>query len=209
MNLVYLAQSGHVGDAERQYLAMAQKELERITAITTHTLRFYRQQSSPALVSIPELFESALALFQSPLSTSKITVERQWLEDLPPIVCLEGEIRQVLANLISNAIDSMPNGGTLHLAVSDAATGLNIEISDTGQGIPAEVRNKILEPFFTTKGRNGTGLGLTITAEIIARHGGTLNFDSTTDRRHSGTCFRFFLPFQQMKTEIARAPRKE
>lgn len=209
VNLVYLAQSGNVGDAERQYLAMAQKELERITAITTHALRFYRQQSSPAPVSIPELFESALALFQSPLSVSNITVERHWLDNLPPVVCLEGEIRQVLANLISNAIDSMPKGGILHLAVKNAANGLNIDISDTGQGIPAEVKNKILEPFFTTKGRNGTGLGLTITAEIIARHGGTLNFDTTTDRQHSGTCFRFFLPFQQMKTEIARTPGKE
>src|SRR5207237_3555413 len=92
VNLLYLIQSGSVGDAERQYLAMAQKELERIASITTHTLRFYRQQSSPAPVSIPELLESALALFQSPLSASDITVERQWLDEVPPVVCLEGEI---------------------------------------------------------------------------------------------------------------------
>jgi NO-binding membrane sensor protein with MHYT domain len=116
MNLLYLIQSGSLGDAERQHLATAQKELERIAAITTHTLRFYRQQSSPALVSIPEIFESALALFQIPLSALNIVVERQWLDDVPSVVCLEGEIRQVLANLISNAIDSMPNGGTLRLA---------------------------------------------------------------------------------------------
>ncbi len=100
----------------------------------------------------------------------------------------------------------MPNGGTLHLAVTAAVNGLNIEISDTGPGIPAEAQKKILEPFFTTKGRRGTGLGLTISAEIIARHGGTLNFDTTTDGLHSGTCFKFFLPFQQ-KAEIARAAR--
>ena len=87
-----------------------------------------------------------------------------------------------------------------------AVNGLNIEIADTGLGIPAEVQDKILEPFFTTKGRNGTGLGLTISAEIIARHGGTLNFDTTIDGRHSGTCFRFFLPFQQMKKEIVSTP---
>jgi len=208
VNLLYLVQSGSVGDAERQYLATAQKELERIAAITTHTLRFYRQQSSPAPVSIPELLESALALFQSPLSTSDITVDRQWLDKVPPVVCLEGEIRQVLANLISNAIDSMPNGGTLLLAARATVNGLNIEISDTGSGIPADVQTKILEPFFTTKGRNGTGLGLTISAEIIARHGGTLNFDTTTDRRHSGTCFKFFLPFKQTETEITRTTRK-
>jgi len=208
VNLLYLIQSGSVGDAELRPLTMAQKELDRIAAITTHTLRFYRQQSPPALVSIPELFESALALFQIPLSASKIIVERQWLDDVPPVVCLEGEIRQVLANLISNAIDSMPSGGTLRLAAAATVNGLNIAISDTGSGIPAEVQKKILEPFFTTKGRNGTGLGLTISAEIIARHGGTLNFDTRTDGRHSGTCFKFFLPFQQTKAEIAGTGRK-
>jgi signal transduction histidine kinase len=208
MNLLYLIQSGSLGDAERQHLTMAQKELERISAITTHTLRFYRQQSSPAPVSIPELFESALALFQIPLSASDIAVERQWLDDVPSVICLEGEIRQVLANLISNAIDSMPSGGTLHLAAAAAVDGLNIEITDTGSGIPTELQKKILEPFFTTKGRNGTGLGLTICAEIIARHGGTLNFDTTRDGRHSGTCFKFFLPFQQTKAKIARTGQK-
>jgi K+-sensing histidine kinase KdpD len=114
------------------------------------------------------------------------------------------EIRKLLQPII----DSMPHGGTLRLAAIATVNGLNIEISDTGPGIPAEVQTKILEPFFTTKGRNGTGLGLTISAEIIARHGGTLNFDTTTDHRRSGTCFKFFLPFQQTETEITRTTRK-
>jgi signal transduction histidine kinase len=94
------------------------------------------------------------------------------------------------------------------LAAVATVHDVNIEISDTGSGIPAELQKKVLEPFFTTKGRNGTGLGLTISAEIIARHGGTLNFDTTTEGRHPGTCFKFFLPFQQAKTEIARTDRK-
>jgi len=205
MNLLYLAQSGEVGDAEHEYLATAQDELKRIAAITTHTLKFYRQQSSPTPVSIPELFESALALFQTPLRASRITVVRQWLQNLPPVVCREGEIRQVLANLISNAIDSMPDGGTLALKASAAANGLDIEICDTGPGIPAEFQNRILEPFFTTKGRNGTGLGLTISAEIIARHGGALNFESGPDREQAGTCFKLFLPFQQTEIGISSA----
>jgi signal transduction histidine kinase len=207
INLLYLIQTGNLGDTERHYLASAQKELTRIAAITTHTLRFYRQQSSPTSVSIPEVFESALALFQSPLTTSGITVERQWLANVPPIVCLEGEIRQVIANLISNAIDSMSNGGTLCLRVRAAVNGLNIEVSDTGPGVPSEVQQKILKPFFTTKGRNGTGLGLTISAEIIARHGGTLNFDTVTDPLSSGTCFKFFLPFRQAETVVAGTTR--
>jgi signal transduction histidine kinase len=208
VNLLYLVQSGSVGDAERHYLATAQKELERITSITTHTLRFYRQQSSPTPVSIPEVVESALALFQSPLTVSGITVERQWLDNVPPVVCREGEIRQVIANLISNAIDSMAKGGALRLTVKAAVNGLNIEIADTGPGIQPEVQERILTPFFTTKGRNGTGLGLTISAEIIARHGGTLDFDTVTDPRRSGTCFKFFLPFRPVDTGVNRTARK-
>jgi len=197
VNLIYLAQSGNVGDAERDYLTAAQNELGRIAAITTHTLRFYRQQSLPALVSIPELFESALALFQVSLSNSGIIVDRQWPANLPKIVCKEGEIRQVIANLISNAIDAMPSGGVLCLVASSSSDGLTIEVSDSGSGIPNDIHEKILEPFFTTKGRSGTGLGLTIGAEIIARHGGSLDFDTITDAQHSGTCFKFFLPFHQ------------
>jgi signal transduction histidine kinase len=196
MNLLYLVQGGNVGKAEHAYLDTAQQELGRIASITTHTLKFYRQQSSPASVSIPELFESALALFQTALKASAITVERRWDRDVPSITCRDGEIRQVIANLISNAIDSMPRGGVLRLSIRSANNGLNMEIADTGPGIPPDVQRKMLTPFFTTKGRNGTGLGLTISAEIIARHGGTLNFSTATDPRRSGTCFEFFLPFR-------------
>ncbi len=192
-NLLYLAQMGNVGESEREYLATAQKELERIASITTHTLRFYRQQSVPAAVSIPELLESALVLFQTQLAEQKISLERQWQEQMPQVVCREGEIRQVIANLISNAIDAMPDGGKLRLGVKPVSNGLEVEVADTGRGIPAEVRSRILEPFFTTKGRNGTGLGLSISAEILARHGGTLRFDSGKDG--NGASFRFFLPF--------------
>jgi NO-binding membrane sensor protein with MHYT domain/nitrogen-specific signal transduction histidine kinase len=203
-NLLYLIQLGKLGENERRYLEIAQRELERIASITTHTLRFYRQQSSPTRVFLPEIFESALALFQSSLAVSDITIERQWPDDMPEVLCCEGEIRQVIANLISNAIDSMPNGGTLGLGIMVRQNGLAIEISDTGSGIPSEIQQKILDPFFTTKGRNGTGLGLSISAEIIARHGGTLTFDTITDAHCSGTHFKFFLPFQQAETLVNR-----
>ncbi len=193
MNLLFLAQMGDLGEKQQEYLAMAQKELERIASITTHTLRFYRQQSGPVAVSIPEVLESALVLFQTQLTEQRIRVERRWPEETPLVVCLEGEIRQVIANLISNAIDAMPDGGTLRLGVEPQAKGLEIEVADTGSGIPVELRSRILEPFFTTKGRNGTGLGLSISAEIVARHGGTLHFDSGAEGK--GESFRFFLPF--------------
>jgi signal transduction histidine kinase len=90
----------------------------------------------------------------------------------------------------------MPKGGTLRLGIAVAENGIRAEIADTGPGIPPEIRDKILEPFFTTKGIGGTGLGLSISSEIIARHGGKFSFESVRDGPSSGTCFQFFLPYQ-------------
>lgn len=194
MNLLYLVETGEVGNAELGHLATAQAELRRIAAITTHTLKFYRQQSAPTRVSIPDLFDSALTLFQAALDRSGIHIKKDWPEDIPSIVCREGEIRQVIANLVSNAIDAMPSGGSLHLGIAPEPEGVLVAIADTGPGIAPDVRDKVMEPFFTTKGIRGTGLGLSISSEIIARHGGTFSFSSRNDAPHSGTRFEFFLP---------------
>lgn len=196
MNLLYLVQGGELGEQEREYLAMAQAELRRIAQITTHTLKFYRQQSSPTATSIPDLIESALTLFKNSLVTSAIAVEKDWPEHLPQVVCREGEIRQVIANLISNAIDAMGKGGTLRLGVQADDAGLTTYVADNGAGIHPEFRHRILEPLFTTKGIGGTGLGLSLSAEIIKRHGGRLTFTTESERAPTGTCFEFFLPYQ-------------
>ncbi|MFC5863490.1 MHYT domain-containing protein [Acidicapsa dinghuensis] len=195
-NLLYLAQMGQIGEAEQQYLSMAQAELKRIAAITAHTLKFYRQSSSPGPTSVPELFESALALFHKALTRSGIMVEKQWPDEVPQIVCREGEIRQVIANLVSNAIDAMPMGGMLQLRIAVGREDLEISVSDTGKGITPDVQKRMLEPFFTTKGLGGTGLGLSISAEIVARHGGRFGFTSASDGAASGTRFRFTLPLK-------------
>jgi signal transduction histidine kinase len=196
MNLLYLVEGGELGAQEREYLQMAEAELRRIAQITTHTLKFYRQQTSPTAASIPDLFESALTLFTNSLVTSGIRVEKDWPEEVPQIVCREGEIRQVIANLISNAIDAMGKGGTLRLGISVADDGLAMHVSDTGAGIDTEHRERILEPLFTTKGIGGTGLGLSLSAEIIKRHGGWLRFTTRTESAPTGTRFEFFLPYE-------------
>jgi two-component system, NtrC family, sensor kinase len=121
------------------------------------------------------------------------------------VVCLEGEIRQVLANLISNAIDAMPGGGTLRLSVAVEAEGLRIAVSDTGEGISPDLHDHILEPFFTTKGLKGTGLGLPISAEIIARHGGRFDFGNVTIAPGAGAKFEFVLPFGRVVLPMAAA----
>ena len=196
MNLLYLAQGGELGEQEREYLTMAQAELRRIAQITTHTLKFYRQQSSPTATSIPDLIESALMLFKNSLVTSVIAVERDWPEQVPHIICRDGEIRQVIANLISNAIDAMGKGGTLRLGIQVDDAGLTTYVADTGAGIDPDFRDKIMEPLFTTKGIGGTGLGLSLSAEIIKRHGGRLTFTTESQRSPTGTRFEFFLPYE-------------
>jgi|GEM_PF-2286829 len=195
-NLIYLAENGTIGTEERKFLQIAQEELRRIAEITTHTLKFYRQPSAPAQTSLAELMESTLAVFQNRLEKHRIALVRDWNPATPSIYCRAGEIRQVLANFVGNAIDAMhSHGGTLTLKIGPTASGgCEILVSDTGGGISEEDKKRILEPFFTTKGASGTGLGLSICAEIIHRHGGTLTFESSTTPGHSGTTFRILLP---------------
>lgn len=206
MNLLYLAQGGELGSQEREYLAMAQAELRRIAQITTHTLKFYREHSSPTATSIPDLVESALMLFKNSLVTSSITVEKDWPEEVPHIICREGEIRQVIANLISNAIDVMGKEGTLRLGIEVGDEGLTTYVADSGGGIEPEFRDKIMEPLFTTKGIGGTGLGLSLSAEIIKRHGGRLSFMTESERTPTGTRFEIFLPYEP--AEAVYLPRE-
>jgi NO-binding membrane sensor protein with MHYT domain/nitrogen-specific signal transduction histidine kinase len=205
-NLLYLAESGMIGDTERTYIQAAQDEIRRIAEITTHTLKFYRNGNSPVETKLPELFESALSVFDKRLKQAGIKVEKHWASNAPAITCRPGEIRQVFANLVSNALDAMPNGGLLWVAVLPSEDGACVEVADSGTGIPEGARKRIMEPFFTTKGHAGTGLGLALCAEIIQRHHGTLDFMSNTVPGRSGTKFTLFLPANGVTAEPAETP---
>jgi signal transduction histidine kinase len=137
---------------------------------------------------------------------SNIKVERRERVD-QPLVCFEGEIRQVLNNLVSNALDAMPHGGRL-LVRSRVAPhgvtgkkGLVLTFADTGTGIPPNVRKRIFEPFFTTKDMSGTGLGLWISKDIIEKHRGSIRVKSRQRAGKSGTVFSVFLPFDTVPSE--------
>ena len=198
-NLIFLAQLSPP-DAIRPYLDSAEVELRRIGAITNQTLRFYRQNTHPRPITGEELVSGTLPLYQGRLKNSDIRIERR---DRTPreITCLDGEIRQVLSNLIGNAIDAMsPAGGRLLLRTRQATewhtgrAGVLISVADTGPGMPMSILGRIFEPFFTTKGTAGTGLGLWISKEIVDRHQGTLKVRSRICSRSSGTVFQLFLP---------------
>lgn len=196
-NLIYLAEHSDISTSALSLLQQAQSELRRISEITTHTLKFYRQQHAACPTSLPELVESVLVLFRKKLETKRISVRKNWEPEIQMVECRAGEIRQVIANLVGNAIDAMPEDGLLSVAVQDDGDFIEIAITDTGHGIPEEARAKLFQPFFTTKGVGGTGLGLSISAEILERHGGTLAFETRTGPPNQGTTFRMVLPAQK------------
>ncbi len=212
-NLLYLAaQSGNMEELHG-YLHMAERELRRASSISSETLRFNRQSTKPRAVECSELFESALFIHHGRIAHAGIQVEKR-LAAHTPLNCFDSEIRQVLNNLIANAIDAMHEGGRLLVRSREAThwstghKGLMLTVADTGSGIRPEHRRKIFEPFFTTKGASGTGLGLWVSQEIAQRHGGELRVRSSQRNRKngtraSGTVFTLFLPFEAAQQRSA------
>jgi signal transduction histidine kinase len=201
-NLLYLAQRTAVNPVTREYLTTAEMELRRMSSITSQTLRFHRQRSSPAPAQPGILLENALSIYQGRLINSRIDISTR-IRASRPVVCFEGEIRQVLNNLVGNAIDAMAaSGGRLLLRSREGtdwasgASGILFTVADTGSGMSPETVKRIFEPFFTTKGLSGTGLGLWISHDIVQRHHGKLKLRSTSKLGQSGTVFTLFLPFR-------------
>jgi PAS domain S-box-containing protein len=199
-NLLYIiALQQDLSPEMKKYIEMTQAEIARVSQIATQTLRFHRQSARPSKVTAIQLVRPVLNLFQGRLVNSEIEVDSEFSDDTQ-ICCLENEIRQVLSNLVSNAIDAMRFGGKLllrsHRSVDSRTgqAGIRIVIADTGPGMDRVTKARIFEPFFTTKELNGTGLGLWISAEIVERHAGQLTVRSSQHERYHGTVFSLFLP---------------
>jgi PAS domain S-box-containing protein len=203
-NLIYIARTYAILPEVQNMLDLADQELRRVSIIANQTLRFHKQASSPREISCLDLYSTVLSLYEGRLRNSAISVEKR-KRAVRTISCFEGDIRQVLNNLVGNAIDAMPTGGRLLLRSRESTDwrpapgpprrGLTLTIADTGGGISAETRQRLFEPFFTTKGINGNGLGLWISADIIERHHGRLRLRSSQNPSRHGTVFSLFLPF--------------
>jgi PAS domain S-box-containing protein len=209
-NLLYLAQRTANLDEVQRYLGMADRELRRVGAITTQTLRFHRQSSRPTLLATEELIDDVLSIYQGRIVNSRISVHTK-KSVCRPIRCFEGEIRQVMNNLVGNAIDAMhPDGGRLLLRNREGTDwqsrrrGVAITVADTGPGMSPHIQSKAFEPFFTTKGIGGAGLGLWISRGIIDRHRGRIKLRSREKEGRSGTVFTLFLPFEHENTNESR-----
>jgi signal transduction histidine kinase len=204
-NCLFLIGSGRLEARSQEYLRIAQQELDRVSHITTQTLRFYRQSTRPVQSDVNDLLESVIGLYEPRLRSYAVAIKRRY-RDLPPVHAYDGEIRQVLANFIANAVDAMQrDGGRLMLRTSrgfdprNDTEGVYVTVADTGSGMDTATRQRIFEPFFSTKGNTGTGLGLWVSQTIVDKHGGRIASRSRV-RRHAnepgGTVFRIFLPLE-------------
>lgn len=211
-NLLYLMRSDPTSDELRKYLDIAEQELARVTEITKQTLRFYREPSQPVLTEPAAVLHSILTLYHSRLAAAGVTVQRELLASSATVLSSPGELRQVIANIVGNAIDAMRLGGRLRVRISVQKDQQRVEgsrirltIADTGSGIPANVLPSIFEPFVTTKGETGTGLGLWVTAEIIKKNGWNIRVHSSSTPGCSGTAFSILIPLPQSENLVATA----
>jgi signal transduction histidine kinase len=157
-------------------------------------------------ISLDRLITETLTFLRHQPAFRNVNLERHVAPDLPPITADANQISQVLVNLLLNAVQAMPQGGTIRLSVAPTcAERLEVRITDTGCGVPADILPHIFEPFFTTKRGKGTGLGLSISQSYIRHHGGDIMAESTPGR---GTTVSFTLPISA-QTPAAKAATQE
>lgn len=200
-NLLYLMEIDRSSPQKSdEYLRLAQRELNRVVHISKQTLTFSRESSAPVRLQLAELIEEVLVLYGRNISEKDLRVVRQY-ESSEAITAFPGEMRQVLSNLITNAIEASERHGAVTIRIRDTrkwsdlgVRGLRFSIADNGSGIPPEARKRLGEPFFTTKGHAGTGLGLWVTRSILSRYGGNIQLRSSTSAERHGTVFSVFLP---------------
>jgi PAS domain S-box-containing protein len=197
-NLAYLlSMDSSLSETAHRYAELMLQEISRANEITKQTLAFYRDTGRPSEVHIQELVENVLELNRPRIRNKKIMVEREF-RTADPIYGLAAEIRQVIANLLLNAMDAVPEGGVIRVRLADDVVPqkhrIRLTIADKGHGIPAENRKRMFEPFFTTKGNQGTGLGLWVSRGIVEKHGGRIQVRSCTRPERSGTAFSVVLP---------------
>ena len=213
-NLLYLLEHEELPKQARRYLTLAQHELTRVSHIAAQTLGFFRGTPGSAASPLSDIVDSAISLNIGRLSTCNVLFEKNYAS-VAPLYCNQGELRQVLVNLVGNALDAMPTGGRLLIRIREAsdpvsgAPGVRLVVADTGLGMSRRTQRSLFEPFYTTKGANGTGLGLWVSNQIIARHKGHISIRSSQDAAHHGTVFSIFLPRLTESSFAGAAPASE
>src|SRR5580658_7962729 len=201
INLLYLAR--HDSSNAAEYLTMAEQEVGRVAQLAQQTLGFVRDASAPGSMDPAAIMDEILQLYSRKLDARHIRVIRRY-RSRRQVSGYSGELRQLLANLLVNAVDAMADGGSLQVRVaagrdwSTGRDGVHITVADNGSGIPGDKLRQIFEPFYTTKKDTGTGLGLWVSRGIVEKHGGSIRVRSRAHgrgtARTTGTVFLIFLP---------------
>ena len=184
----------------KDYLEVADRELARVSQVAVQTLRFHRQSTAAMAIHPDLLVEEVLQLYASRLQNYHIEVKKEYDAGIT-FRCFEGDVRQVLNNLIANAIDAMRNGGKLTIRtretirVSSGERGIRITVADSDEGISAEARYRLFDAFYTTKGNNGTGLELWISCRIVHKHRGYIRVFNAFGVS-KGAVFQLWLPLE-------------
>jgi PAS domain S-box-containing protein len=193
-----------------EYLNMAQQELTRTMQISRTMLNLYREPNVPIAVDLKELLEGVLLLLQRRMDNQSVKVQHDF-EGSYVVEGFPAELRQVFANLITNAVDAVGNDGRILIrmrglpAEEFRGAGVSVEILDSGPGISDQASHKIFQPFFTTKGDQGTGLGLWVSMGIVQKHGGNIRIENSNDGDLRGASVRVYLPVRTLATPASRA----
>ncbi|MGB8130267.1 MAG: HAMP domain-containing sensor histidine kinase, partial [Candidatus Angelobacter sp.] len=193
-----IEKEGTLAEKGRQYLALAREEVQRISRIL-HAAMALRDSGDPEDTDLPELLGSVLNFYKSRFDSQGISVNAR-CRGKARISGYPQQLRQMCANLLLNAADAMPGGGKIYARLApsrewkDQRRGLRLTFADTGTGIPAKNMARICDPFFTTKGAAGNGIGLSLVKNTVQKHHGVLLVRSSTKAGRSGTVFSIFLP---------------
>jgi PAS domain S-box-containing protein len=204
MNLLYLLQNDKTISARaHEYLTQAEQELSRVAHLTRQTLGFYRDSVAPTTIDLADEVKQVLRLYERRAQSKGIKVD----------VALEGaifhgfpgEVKQVVSNLLTNAIDAAPMQGQVKVTTKRAKDMAVLRVEDNGPGIPEVIHDRLFEAFFSTKKEHGTGLGLWVSKGIVEKHGGSITFRTAT-RGSTGTVFEaMFAGVQQHRAQSGAA----
>jgi PAS domain S-box-containing protein len=197
MNLVYLARTTLPGNSKAlAYLVGAERELERVSHIARQTLGYYRDPGPPSEIYLEKLIEEVLSVYRFRLLAGNVAVDCAFAHHRP-VIASKDELMQIFSNLLINALDAMPDGGLLTIKTREVVgRGVEIQVRDKGTGISAENLDRVFEPFFSTKGQRGTGIGLWVARQLLEKRGGSISLQSETKIPENGTTVSVFIPFQ-------------
>lgn len=214
-NLLYLMRTGSTPEETERFLDMAQGELSRATQISRALLGMYRESRTAVALDVSSLLNSVLVLLERRFKDIGVRIKAD-LEQPAVVSGFPAELRQVFTNLLTNASEASPRGEQVEIrtrassgidpADPNAARrpGVLITVEDRGAGVSPEVQRQLFQPFFSTKGEAGTGLGLWVSKGIVEKHGGTIELASSNDPQEHGTIVSVFLPRGQAEWTQSR-----